>query len=101
MKIVMRFLKKNLLALLIVLITSFLCWQNYVPNTWLSGWDTLHPEFDFPLNFQRVINGVWREEQGLGAVAGHSHMADLPRIILLYLLSFVFSVSSFEAKPLM
>jgi len=85
-----HFFKRNLFPLLLVLVTGFLCWRNFTPGTWLSGWDTLHPEFNFPLNLKRAIFGVWREEQGLGTVAGHSHMADLPRILFLWLLSFIF-----------
>lgn len=71
------------------LISVVLCIANYTPNTFLSGWDTLHPEFNFNLNFQRTFFGVFRTEQGLGAVAAHSHMADLPRIFLLYLEHFI------------
>ena len=33
------------------------------PNTWLSGWDTLHPEWNFSLAFERIFNGVWRTDQ--------------------------------------
>ena len=76
--------------LLIAAITLWISATSYTSGTWLSGWDTLHPEFDFALNVERVINGVWREEQGLGALAGHSHMSELPRYVLLYLTSFVF-----------
>ena len=83
------FLRNNFFSLLLLGITVFLCWQNYTPGTWLSGWDTLHPEFNFPLNLKRVIAGVWREEQGLGAVAAHAHMAELPRILILWLASIV------------
>lgn len=80
--------------LLVLFILSILiCLTNYAPNTFLSGWDTLHPEFDFELNIKRVIFGVFRTEQGLGAVAGHSHMADLPRILLLYLFHFFLPLS--------
>jgi len=81
-----------LLAILVVLII-FVAWRNYTPNTFLLGWDSLHPEFNFLEAFKRVFLGVWREEQGVGVVAVHSHMADFPRIILLWLSSFVFSVS--------
>ena len=63
--------------------------KNYSPGTWLSGWDTLHPEFDFALNFKRVLFGVWREEQGVGAIAAHSHMSEIPRILFLWLSSVV------------
>lgn len=66
---------------------------NYTPGTFLSGWDTLHPEFNFGLAFERTFFGVFRIEQGLGAVAGHSHMADLPRIILLYISHFIIPLS--------
>jgi hypothetical protein len=72
-----------LLSLTLVLIV-----KNYTFGTFLSGWDTLHPEFNFSLNFQRVIFGVFRENQGLGAVAIHSHIADLPRILILYFFHF-------------
>ncbi len=85
-----RFLNKNLLyPLALILLSSFIAFQNYTPGTFLSGWDTLHPEFNFPLNISRAFFGVFRFEQGLGAVAGHSHMADLPRILFLFLSSFV------------
>ena len=71
----------------------FLALTNYTPDTFLSGWDTLHPEFNFGIAFQREIFGVFRFEQGLGTVAGHSHMADLPHLIILYILHFAFPVS--------
>lgn len=88
----MPIIKKHWPILTLVIISSILCLLNYTPGTWLSGWDTLHPEFNFGLAFQRTIFGVFRVEQGLGAVAGHSHMADLPRIILLYISHFVLPV---------
>lgn len=74
--------------LLLCGLVFLIIYLSYIPGTILSGWDTLHPEFNFPLNFQRLIFGVFREEQGLGAVAAHSHMSDLPRVVLLYVLSF-------------
>ncbi len=70
-------------------ITLFIALQNHIPGTWLSGWDTLHPEFNFDINFERLIQGVWRYDQGLGSVAGHSHMADLPRVVILWLFHFL------------
>ena len=81
---------KNYYPIFILLFLSILlCFANYVPGTYLTGWDSLHPEFDFGLNFQRTLFGVFRTEQGLGAVAAHSHMSDLPRIIILYIFHFV------------
>ncbi len=83
-------LKKHWPIITLILISLILCVTNYTPGTILSGWDALHPEFNFPLNIQRVIFGVFRLEQGLGAVAGHAHMSDLPRIFLLFVFSFIF-----------
>jgi hypothetical protein len=80
-----------LLPLLLVGISALLACLNFSPNTWLTGWDTLHPEFNLNLNLFRVVFGVWRQEQGLGAVAGHSHMSELPRILFFYPLSAIFS----------
>jgi hypothetical protein len=77
----------------LIAISLILCIANYSPGTFLSGWDTLHPEFNFGLNFQRTLFGVFRVEQGLGAVAGHSHMSELPRLILLYISSFILPLS--------
>ncbi len=77
----------------LLIISLFLCFANYTPNTFLSGWDTLHPEFNFGLNFQRIINGVFRTEQGLGTLAIHSHMADLPHIFILFLSHFFLPLS--------
>lgn len=74
------------ILLVIALLVSFL---NYTPGTYLSGWDTLHPEFNFAEYFKRVIFGVWQAHQGLGALATQAHASELPRLLLLYPLSFV------------
>ena len=87
------FLSKWFYVIVLFILSLLLIWQNYAPNTYLTGWDTLHPEFSFPENLQRLLFGVWRPEQGLGAVAGHSHMADLPRVVLLWLWSFFLPIS--------
>lgn len=88
-----RFLPKLLFPLILIAISSYLCFKNYSPGTYLIGWDSLHPEFNFPEALRRVWEGVYRVEQGLGAVAAHSHMADLPRIIFLWLESFIIPAS--------
>src|SRR3972149_6213881 len=79
-----KFLKENFFAFLLVILVVFLSFVNYTPGTWLSGWDTLHPEFDFLLNLKRTFFGVWRQEQGVGALPGHSHISEIPRILLLW-----------------
>lgn len=73
--------------ILLSLLCLYLIVVNHVPNTYLSGWDTLHPEFNFSINLARQINGVFRTDHGLGAVAAHSHMSDLPRVAVLMISS--------------
>lgn len=63
--------------------------SNYKPGTWLSGWDNLHPEFNFPMNIKRSLYAVWQEYQGLGLLGGMGHAADLPRQLILWLLSVI------------
>lgn len=77
-----------LLPAFLVLIALFIAWKNYIPGSYLIGWDSIHPEFNFSLNIGRMLSGVWREDQGLGAIAAHAHMSDLPRVILLWIASF-------------
>ena len=55
---------------IIFLVAAFICFKNYSPGTYLIGWDSLHPEFNFPEAFRRVWEGVYRAEQGVGVVAG-------------------------------
>lgn len=79
--------------LLLVAIALYLSFRNYTPGTFLIGWDSLHPEFNFGLAFQRLFFGFWREDQGVGLLTVHSHMSDLPRVILLWLSSIVLPIS--------
>lgn len=89
----MRRLNSYILPLLLVLITVCISVLNYTPGTFLTGWDTLHPEFNFPQQFSNIFFGVFRSDQGLGAIAAHSHMSELPRILFLYLESFLLPLS--------
>jgi len=86
-------IKEQKFVLLLITISLFLAARNYQPETWLSGWDTLHPEFSFSLYFKRIFFGVWQEHQGLGAVASQAHPAELVRMITYYPLSFFLSPS--------
>lgn len=83
----LQLLFPGLLAAVVLVIAL----ANYVPGTILSGWDTLHPEFNFGLYFKRTLFGVWQEHQGLGAVAAQSHAGDLPRLLIYYPLSLFLS----------
>ena len=81
-------IKDNSLVWLLVIACLFLATRNYQPGTWLSGWDTLHPEFNFSLYFTRIFSGVWQEHQGLGAVASQAHPAEIVRMLIYYPFSF-------------
>jgi hypothetical protein len=89
-----KFIQRYFFPLAIILLVGILAVQNYEPGTILTGWDSLHPDFNFPLAFKRAVFGVWREDQGLGSIAMHSHMADLPRLALLWLSSFFLKISN-------
>lgn len=73
----------RLFFLLLFLIGLAVAIITFEPNTWLSGWDTLHPEFNFALNLERHINAVWQEHQGLGAASAQAYPAEVLRILLL------------------
>jgi hypothetical protein len=79
--------------LIIVLLVSVLFIVNFSPNTILSGWDNLHPEFNFSLNISRSIFAPWQEYQGLGLVGGMGHASDLPRQLVLWFSSLVLPTS--------
>jgi hypothetical protein len=89
-----KLFKKIFFPGLIIILVLILAGRNYLPGTWLSGWDTLHPEFNFPLYLKRIFFGVWQEHQGLGAVASQAHMAELSRIIISFLLSLFLPLNS-------
>jgi hypothetical protein len=75
--------------IVIFLIVFVLFLTNYQPGTWLSGWDTLHPEFNLNLYLRRALWGSWMEHQGLGAAPAQAHASELTRLPVLFLLSLV------------
>ena len=86
---------KKIFPYIIIFLSVFLLFiTNYRPGTWLSGWDNLHPEFNFKLNLQRYIFSGWQEYQGLGAVGGLMIATDIPRLIFLCLMSFFLPLST-------
>jgi len=90
-----HFLKKikiDFFLCFLILISVYLCYQNYTPNTFLSGWDTLHPEFNLKQYLGR-ISSVWQEHQGLGAPPSQAHLAELPRMLIVALLQLIFPMS--------
>lgn len=93
LKSLINWLKTNWLDLffifLIIGITIFISAKNYAPGTYLTGWDNLHPEFNFKLNIERSLNSAWQEYQGLGVPGGMAHASDITRQLFLWLLSAV------------
>ncbi len=79
----LRRIKIDIFYIFLIISVLFLISHNYTPNTILSGWDTLHPEFNIGQYFQRITS-VWQEHQGLGAPPSQAHLAELPRMIILY-----------------
>jgi hypothetical protein len=78
-----------LLGIALLFVTTLLIYLNFTPDTFLTGWDNLHPEFDIKENLQRTINAVWQEYRGTGLLGGMAHAADLPRVIFVALLLFL------------
>ncbi len=70
----------------LLFITGLLIFLNYEPNTFLTGWDNLHPEFDIQENIKRTLYSVWQEYRGPGLLGGMAHAADLPRVLFIALL---------------
>src|SRR3990167_5463516 len=84
--------EKTIVGILLVMVFTVVA-ANYTPGTILSGWDNLHPEFNFPLSIHRSLFGVWQEYQGLGLLGGMGHASDLFRQLLLFLISAVLPIA--------
>lgn len=82
-----KFLKRNwfniFFVLVLVVVSFFISFKNFTPNTWLLGWDNLVPELNFKLNLVRSVSSVWQEYQGVGLLGGMAHAADLIRVLIL------------------
>jgi hypothetical protein len=74
------------IAITTLILVSFLLFlTNYKPDSYLIGWDTIMPEFNFPLNFKRSLFSLWQDYRGLGTVDGLSHAANLMHTFYLWL----------------
>ncbi|MCJ7826584.1 hypothetical protein MUP56_03135 [Patescibacteria group bacterium] len=88
-------MKKHVIAIGILYFLWFIIIaSNYSPNTWLTGWDNLHPEFNLPLALSRTLTYVWQEYQGLGLVGGMGHAAALPKELLTIVFSWIFPIQT-------
>jgi len=80
-------ISKNKYLITLVIVSLVLCGANYAPGTILSGWDTLHPEFNFWDYFSRIFFGVWQQHQGLGALATQAHASEIARMFVYFPMS--------------
>ncbi|MEK7064330.1 MAG: hypothetical protein AAB973_01850 [Patescibacteria group bacterium] len=82
----LNWLSHHWLLFVLVAFSLGLSFLNYQPGTILTGWDNLHPEYNFSVNIKRSLFAVWQEYQSLGLLGGMAHAADLPRILILGIL---------------
>jgi len=86
-------LLRYLFPVVLVTISLYVCFKNYTPGTFLTGWDTLHPEFNYKIYWNRILSGAWQSHQGLGAVSSQAHASEIPRIILISVLDIFFATN--------
>lgn len=75
---------------ILIILETVLFLTNYDRGTYLLGWDTIMPEFNFQANLWRNISGVWATYRGLGLLDGMAHTANLVHTLCIWLLSFFF-----------
>ncbi len=74
---------------LLLAVVGILAFTNYVPDSWLTGWDNLQQELNFNINWERHLDSAWQEYQGLGLPATMAHASDLVRLAFVKVLNFV------------
>ncbi len=79
-------ISKLLPLFLVIAVVVIIAFQNIIPNTYFSGWDNFHPEFNLLLAFKRAFFGAWVTFQGTGAPASQSQIADLTRLPFIFIL---------------
>ncbi len=67
---------------------------NFPFGKYYLGWDSLTPEFNFSLNFQRALFSSWQENYGTGTLTGHGFAATLPHTMITYILSLLLPLSA-------
>ncbi len=79
--------------LVLIAISVLLFLANYVPGTYLLGWDNTLPELNFAVNFEHFFYGVWQEYRGLGTLDGMAHTANMMHWFYSLVLSIFLPVS--------
>lgn len=86
MRIIRFFIKWMPLAL-VVGIPLILAAVNMDPGTHYAGWDNILAEFDYWRYARQVVGGAWLTYSGLGNPAGLAHLAEIPRLPILWVLT--------------
>lgn len=84
-----QYIKRHIYEFVLLGIVILLAIVNYRKGTYLSGWDNLQTEIAPWLGVERAFFSVWEEYQSFGLLAGMAHATDLPRAVLIWLLSFI------------
>lgn len=82
-----RGLKTHCPLLVVLAVSLLVVASNFQLNSWYSGWDNLHGEFDLQRYTYQILGGAWLEHQGLGAPMNLAHLAEISRLPWLWLLS--------------
>ena len=77
-----------LLPILAVLIIEILLFKsNFLPGTWLTGWDSTQPELNIKEHLIRNLGAVWQEYRGLGVLDGMAHSVNIVHTFYIWILS--------------
>lgn len=68
-------------------IIFYIAYINYIPGTYLTGWDNYQTDLNPSLGVARAFFSVWQEFQSFGLVAGMGHAADLVRAVIIWCMS--------------
>src|SRR5687767_3145909 len=79
------FNRQAFFVLCLILLSLGLFFANYLPGSWLSGWDSLHPELNYNAHFERN-SSLWLGFRGLGTIDGQAHSTNLVHTGLVWLL---------------
>lgn len=66
---------------------------NYIPGTWLTGWDNVHPEFSLGDYTRRVVFGAWQEQMGTGGAEAQGYSSEIFRMPIIFLLKLILPMS--------
>lgn len=91
-------MKKHSRHVVAIAVLSFiiiaLAVANYIPGTYLMGWDNIQTDLNPWLGVKRAVWSGWQEYQSFGLPAGMAHASDAVRAAGVWLLSFVLPQST-------